>query len=156
MNISYQGTVYFYGSQIITMNTVKTFDFINVTQSNQIVYSPFIGTFTLSSLSVADQIVVSANYNYFYSNNQSNCTNSVVFCGLNGVLSVLQKNNSANGLTTFSIDLMNLDRIAQYNITVATFDSQKIYAKQSSVYTLSTTVPNALKIVATQTNPYLS
>lgn len=156
INISYLGTIYFYGSQTLTLTTMKQFDTISITQTNQIVYSPFIATFTLSSLNIEDKIVVAANYNYFYQTNQSACTTSVITCGINGLLSVLQNNNSVNGLTIFSVNLMNIGYIAQYSVTVTVYDSQKIYGKQSSVYTISTTVPNSLNIITSQTNPYLN
>jgi hypothetical protein len=155
INITYQGTIYFYGSQTLTLNEMKTFDTISVSQDNRMVYAPFVGTFTLSSLNIGDKIVVSANYNYFYSTNQSSCTASVITCGLNGQLTVEQSNNSANGLTIFLVNLMNIGYISQYTVTVTAYDSQRIYGKQSSIYTLSTTVPNSLSILTTQTNPYL-
>lgn len=136
------------------MNQIKQFNYINVVLSNQMVFAPALATITLNNLFNADKIVIRSSYSYFYASDQSNCSTSVATCGVSGVLSLVNVN--ATGLTTFTINIQNLGYVGQAQLNITSYDSLQIYAKQSSLFSISVTTPNVITILANQTNPYLN
>lgn len=153
VNITYLNVTYFYGSTVITMAQPRTFTYSSLTTSNQVVYSPAIATFSLSDLVANNKIVITASYSYFYSSSQPNCS-SIITCGVSGSLTVLTANTS--GVTTFTVNIRNLGYVGQTQLNITEYDSMQIYARQSSLLTLTVTTPNAISVVANQTNPYLA
>lgn len=153
VNITYQGAIYFYGSTLLAMTQIRLFNYVNVVQSNQIVYSPALATITLSGLSPGDKILLVASYSYFYASSQANCSSGVITCSVSSTLTVLSVNSS--GYTTFTINMQNLGYVGQAQLNLTSYDSMQIYAKQSSIFTLATITTNVITIVANQTNPYL-
>ena len=105
LNIKHNNTRLFYGTQNITMTSLKTFSTLTVVQSNDIVYSPFTATVTMSGLAVGDSIQLTTTFpSYFYSSNQTACNNSTtsaVVCQSGGVLQVTSV--PSNNLTVFSV-----------------------------------------------------
>jgi hypothetical protein len=153
VNITYQNIVYFYGSFQLATNKIKQFNYVNVVQSNQVVYSPAIATISLDNLVNGDKVVLTASYSYFYPNSQPNCS-SIISCGTSGSLSLLNVN--ASGVTSFNVNIQNLGYVGQAQLNITTYDSMQIYAKQSSIVNLTVTTTNAISIIANQTNPYLN
>lgn len=154
VNITHLNTTYFYGSTVITMAQPRTFTYASLLTSNQVAYSPAIATFSLSDLVSNNKVVISASYPYFYSSSsQPNCS-SIITCGVSGSLTVLTANTS--GVTTFSVNIRNLGYVGQTQINITEYDSMQIYARQSSLLTLTVTTPNVITVIANQTNPYLA
>ena len=138
------------------MTNLKSISTLTVTQSNDIVYSQFVATVTMSGLSVGDSIQLSTTFpSYFYPNSQPSCTTSVINCQSSAILQVLTV--ASNNLTTFSFDLVNQAFLGFYQLTFTVYsDSTHIYGKQSSSFTMNAGTYNTLIVNSSQSNPYLS
>jgi hypothetical protein len=158
INLTYQSILYFYGIQTITANIIRNFSHLAITQSNKQVYSIFAANMILSDLSAGDKLILTANYNYFYPSNQTDCTKDIAICSLNSIIIIILPNNydSTNSLTSLTVNLVNIGYIGNYAINLTVYDNSQTYRKQSSIYTLSTTIPNIINIEMTQNNPYLN
>lgn len=153
MYLYYNGIVQFKGSQSIVNAALKKIDTLSIIQSNQIVYKQFIATFTISGLSISDNVRISANFTPFYDTNQSVCSTTVVNCSSGGILIVKQANS---GLTIFNLSLFNLAFVGNFTVQVSVYDSLNLYGKQVDSFNLQTTTTNSLTVLGSQTNPYLN
>lgn len=147
ISIAYNGQTFFNASTSITMTLLKAFQTLTLTQSNQVVYSPFTATFALTSLEVGDLITLESTAGtYFFSQNQTNCSTSVVNCSSNPLKVV--STAAAPAPTVFSVQMVNLAYEGSSTLTV-TLQNSLLYGKRKGTVSVIASVPNAISVSGT-------
>lgn len=153
VTISSNSNIYFKGSLTLTMTTAKQLDSITFIQSSSMVYSNNLGNIVASGLSNGDMILLTANYTGFYPSAQPDCTFLIAKCGNNGLITIVQAGN-LDGVTSFVLNLFNPPYVGQSTLSLIVYDSQRAYEKQRGTLTLTTSIPNQMRAMLTQSNPY--